>query len=50
VRSGGEPQKVPDFTRGAWKQAKPLGIVDVDLKKLGLDVNRLQKDNNALSV
>ena len=27
---------IPDFTRGNWKLAKPLGIVDVDLSKLDL--------------
>ncbi len=30
---------VPDFTRGAWKTTKPLGLVTVDLKKMGLDPN-----------
>ena len=50
VRRCGEPQKVPDFTRGAWKSAEPLGIVDVNLQELGLDVTKLQKDKNALSV
>lgn len=32
----GASQDVPDFTRGAWKTAKPLGIVEVDLGKIGL--------------
>ena len=31
----GASQDVPDFTCGGWKTAKPLGIVDVDLEKLG---------------
>ena len=32
---------VPDFTRGGWKTAKPLGIVSVDISKMGLqDVKR----------
>ena len=30
VRSGSKPQSFPDFTRGAWKTAQPLGIVDMD--------------------
>mgnify|MGYP002508882419 CR=1 FL=1 len=30
------PIDIPDFTRGAWKTNKPLDIVTVDLKKLGL--------------
>ena len=29
VLRGGAPQKVPDFTRGGWKTAEPLGIVTV---------------------
>ena len=32
----GASQDVPDFTRGAWKTAKPLGIVSVDLENVGL--------------
>ena len=37
----GAPQDVPDFTRGGWKTAKPLGIESVDLQKLGItDVTR----------
>jgi hypothetical protein len=29
VLEGGAPVKVPDFTRGGWKTAEPLGIVTV---------------------
>lgn len=37
----GASQDVPDFTRGGWKTAKPLGIEDVDLGKLGgIDARR----------
>ena len=50
VRSGGDPQNVPDFTRGGWKTAKPLDIVDIDLCKMGLDPALLKKDDNALAV
>ena len=28
VASNGAPQEFPDFTRGAWKTTKPLGIVE----------------------
>ena len=31
----GAPVDVPDFTRGAWKTMKPLGIVNVDPAKMG---------------
>ena len=36
VRSGSKPQDVPDFTRGGWKTAAPLGLVDVDIRKAGI--------------
>ncbi len=32
---------VPDFTRGRWRTAKPLGIVDVDIGKMGLDSDKV---------
>ena len=36
VNLGSRPVEVPDFTRGAWKTAKPFEIVDVDLAKMGV--------------
>ena len=30
----GAPEEIPDFTRGAWRTMKPLGIETVDLSKL----------------
>ena len=30
-----ESVDVPDFTRGGWRTAKPLGIVGIDLAKMG---------------
>ena len=36
VRSGSRPVDCPDFTRGAWKTAKPVGIEGIDLAKMGL--------------
>ena len=35
-RRGGEPVELPDFTRGAWRTAKPVVLGDVDLKRMGL--------------
>ena len=49
-RSGSKPQSIPDFTRGNWKNVKPWGIVNVDLKKMGLDKGGVKKDNAALNV
>jgi hypothetical protein len=39
--SGSLPEKIPDFTRGGWERAKPLGIEDVDLVKMGFDPSRI---------
>ena len=36
VRSGSRPVEFPDFTRGAWKTAKPVDIDGIDLAKMGL--------------
>lgn len=48
VRDRGNSQDVPDFTRGGWKTATPLGIESVDLGRLGLaDV---KKDGAQLNV
>ena len=49
-RSGSKPQSIPDFTRGNWRNVKPWGIVNVDLKKMGLDKSGVTKDNAAMSV
>ncbi len=50
VRSGSKPVDVPDFTRGNWKNVKPWGVVNVDLKKMGLDKGSVKKDASALNV
>ncbi len=49
-RSGSKPQSIPDFTRGNWRNVKPWGVVNVDLKKMGLDKGGVRKDNAALNV
>ena len=47
-RDRGNSVDVPDFTRGGWQTAKPLGIESVDVGRLGLmDV---KKDEAALNV
>ena len=50
VRNGSKPVSVPDFTRGNWRNVAPWGIVNVDLKKMGLDKTDVKKDDAALSV
>lgn len=48
VRNRGASQDVPDFTRGGWKTARPLGIETIDLSRLGL--SDVQSDASALNV
>ena len=36
VRSNCRPVECPDFTRGAWKTAKPVAIDGIDLAKMGI--------------
>ena len=43
-RLGGEPVMLPDFTRGAWATTKPISVGDVDLEKMGLDLNAIRPD------
>ncbi len=50
VRTRSKTMDVPDFTRGGWKTTEPLGIVDVDIAKMGLDESGVKKDEAALSV
>ena len=47
-RDRGNSQDVPDFTRGGWETAKPLGIETVDIGKLG--ISDVRKDSSALNV
>ena len=49
ITNRGASQDVPDFTRGAWKTNAPLGIVDVDIAKLGL-TDSVKKDSSQLNV
>ena len=48
VRNRSKSMDVPDFTRGAWETAKPLGILECDMSKINL--NRTDKDEAALNV
>ena len=50
VRGGSKPVAIPDFTRGNWRNVKPWGVVNVDLRKMGLDSGGVKKDDSALSV
>ena len=48
ARNRGASQDVPDFTRGAWKTMKPLGIESVDLEKFG--IFSVERDDSQLNV
>ena len=50
IRKGSKPVSIPDFTRGNWRNVKPWGVVNVDLKKMGLDSGGVKKDDAALNV
>ena len=41
---------VPDFTRGGWRTACAADIGGVDLKKMGLDETKIEKDSSQLNV
>ena len=47
-RNRGRSQDIPDFTRGGWKTATPLGIHSVDLARLGMI--DAKADSEALNV
>ena len=40
VRNRSRSYDIPDFTRGGWKTAKPMGVIDVDLGLFGEVENR----------
>jgi len=40
VRGGSTPQKIPDFTRGAWECRAPLGIESLDLSRMDVAAMR----------
>ena len=50
VRSGSKPQDVPDFTRGGWETAKPLGIEGVDMTKLDFDRGRIDNSSGQMNI
>ncbi len=49
-RRGGEPVELPDFTRGAWRTAKPQEVGSVDLRKMGIDPAKMKKDAKQMNV
>ena len=50
VRNRSETMDVPDFTRGGWRTAKPLGIVDIDLAKMDFDASRVKRDSAQINI
>ena len=41
---------IPDFTRGEWRHSKPLEIVDIDLKKMGVDKSKVGAAEGQITV
>ena len=41
---------IPDFTRGGWRTNKPLGVVDIDLAKMGIKDENVTKAEGQISV
>ena len=50
ARGGSCPQKIPDFTRGAWEKVRSLPNFDIDLAKMGISQGSTRKDESALNV
>ena len=51
VRSRSSSQDVPDFTRGAWKDARPVEITPVGLARMGFKSDsEIKSDSSQLSV
>jgi len=42
--------EVPDFTRGGWRTAEPLGIVTVDMSRFGFDKDKLRGGTSQMNV
>lgn len=43
VRNRSAALDVPDFTRGGWKTAEPLGIVNVDISRFDFESRKLRR-------
>ena len=50
VKNRSNSVDVPDFTHGGWRTAEPLGIVNVDLAKMGVGSDSVKADKSALNV
>ena len=48
VDSGSRPVECPDFTRGAWRTAKPFTVDGIDLSKLPGDFAKASQDEQAV--
>ena len=46
----GRTYDIPDFTRGAWRTNKPMGIVDIDLRKMGIEDGKVRAAEGQMNV
>ena len=47
VDSGSRPVECPDFTRGAWRTARPFAVESIDLAKLPCGLGGARRDEQA---
>ena len=41
---------IPDFTRGSWSYNKPMDIVDIDLRKMGVEADKVGAADGQITV
>ena len=46
--NGGRPIDIPDFTRGAWRTAKPFTVEKIDIAKLPGGFSGAKQDEQAV--
>ena len=42
--------EVPDFTRGGWRTAEPLGIVTIDMHRFDFDKDKVMGGTSQMNV
>ena len=50
ARNRSKAYSIPDFTRGAWRTTKPLGIEEIDVFRLDFDASKVKRDTSQLNV
>ena len=50
VKNRSRSYDIPDFTRGAWRTNRPLGIESFDMSKIRFDIRSVRTDRDQLNV